>query len=112
VGLPASEFISPKSYLNYDLSYVANNWSVSLSGNWRDKVKVLEKQESLFLANAVVAYRFSPKVEISLNVNNLADKIYHTSSYVVLGSDQNGQDVQQYPARGRNWTLKVNYLFE
>jgi outer membrane receptor for ferrienterochelin and colicins len=108
-GLTPSEIIAPKSYLNYEIQYVPNDWSLSLSGNWRSEVEALRKQGSLLLINAHIRYRWSQDVHWELSIKNLSDERYSTSAYSPLGTAKNGQRVQELPARGRQLSLELNY---
>ena len=107
-GLPASEDIAPRNYMNYSAGYVVQDWSFNLSGSWRDKVNVLANDDDLLLVSSMIRYQWSGQLDLSLNIKNLLDKGYQTSSYIVLGNDANGP-VQQYPARGRELTLQFSY---
>ncbi|MGS2721441.1 TonB-dependent receptor plug domain-containing protein [Paraglaciecola aestuariivivens] len=110
-GLSPSEFISPKTYLNYEVHYAASNWSLGFSGNWRAKVPSLSSPASLLLVNAQYRYSISPEMSWELNVKNLSDKQYATSSYSLLGITATGQNVQELPARGRQLSLSFHYQF-
>ncbi len=107
-GLPASEDITPHNYMNYSAGYVVEDWSFNLSGSWRDQVNVLASDDDLLLVNSLIRYNWSKQLDLSLNIKNLLNKSYQTSSYIVLGNDANGP-VQQYPARGRELTLQLSY---
>ncbi|WP_340677452.1 TonB-dependent receptor [Paraglaciecola sp.] len=108
-GLTPSEIIAPKSYVNYEIQYGPNDWSLSLSGNWRSEVQALSKQGSLLLINAHIRYRWSQDVRWELSIKNLSDERYSTSAYSPLGTAENGQRVQELPARGRQLSLELNY---
>ena len=108
-GLTPSELVSPKSYLNYEVQYASADWSISLSGNWRSEVETLSKPGSLLLVNTHVRYRWSENLRWELSVKNLSDQRYSTSTYSPLGTDENGQRVQELPARGRQISLELNY---
>jgi hypothetical protein len=41
----------------------------------------------------------------------LTDINYDTSSYSILGTDNQNQSVQEYPARGRQTMLTYGYQF-
>ena len=109
-GLPMSENIAPKSYANFSAQYFYQNWSININGNWRTKINVLEGG-SLWLFNSNVIWTLSDKIDLKLNISNLLDENYNTASYVTLGADNNGNNVQYYPARGRQTMLKLNYHF-
>jgi outer membrane receptor protein involved in Fe transport len=108
-GLTPSELIVPKSYLNYEAHYASANWSIGLSGNWRSEVETLSDPDPLLLINSHIGYRWSENVSWKLNIKNLADKNYSTSTYSPLGNDENGQRVQELPARGRQVSLELTY---
>jgi iron complex outermembrane receptor protein len=109
-GLTPSEIIAPKSYINYEVQYVASDWSIGLSGNWRSEVEALRKPGSLLLVNTHIRYRYSEDIRWELSVKNISDEQYSTSTYTALGTDKNGQRVQELPARGRQLSLEFNYL--
>ena len=111
LDLPASEQIAPRTYMNYALRYAGEQWSFSFSENWRGRVDALQNNDSLLLVNSVLSYNWSEELNLSLNLRNLSDEDYATSSYISLGSDENGQNVQQYPARGRQILLQLAYQF-
>ncbi len=109
-GLPLSEAISPKRYANFTLQYFYADWSLNLNGTWRNKVKVLN-DDALWLLNTNLIYKFSDSVKATFTILNLLDEQYMTSSYITLGIDQQGNNVQQYPARGRQAMLGFSYRF-
>lgn len=108
-GLTPSELIVPQTYLNYEIQYAPSDWSISLSGDWRSKVESLSKQGSLLLINTHVRYRWSENIQWKLSLKNLSDEQYATSTYSPLGSNENGQSIQELPARGRQFSLELNY---
>lgn len=108
-GLTPSELVSPKSYLNYEVQYAASDWTINLSGNWRSEVEYLSKQGSLLLLNLHSRYKWSDNLTWELSIKNLSDQRYSTSTYSPLGTDENGLRVQQLPARGRQFSLELNY---
>lgn len=108
-GLTPSEIITPKTYLNYEIQYVPSDWSMGLSGNWRSEVASLSKKGPLLLINAHLRYRWSEHVRWELSIKNLSDERYFTSTYSPLGTTDDGQRVQEMPARGRQISLEVNY---
>ena len=106
-GLPKSEDLSPDSLLNFSAYYQYQSWSFNLNGNWRSKVKVLD-EGSLWLLNSHIKNQLSKEVSLSLTISNLLDESYATSSHTSLGVDEN---VQAFPARGRQTILKLSYNF-
>lgn len=110
-NFPASEDISPQTYINYTAQFSEGPWMINLSGSWRDKVEVLMNNGSLFLLNAHLKYHWYDDWSLSLNVRNLADQKYNTSSFVSLGTDSNDQNVQQFPQRGRQIMLQLSHSF-
>ena len=107
-GLPASENIAPSNYMNYSVGYILQDWSFNFSGTWRDQIDVLASDDDLLLVNSLIRYNWSKQMDLTLNIKNLLNKRYQSSSYIVLGNDANGP-VQQYPARGRELTLQFSY---
>lgn len=108
-GLSPSEIIAPKSYLNYDIDFTPSDWSFGLSGTWRSRVKALADKNTLLLMNAHIRYRWTEDIRWEFTIQNLTDKDYATSTYSPLGTDNNGQRVQELPARGRLFMLELVY---
>jgi len=111
VGLPASEHIAPDTYANFGVYYTNDLWELGVAGNWRNSIDVLEDQGNLFLLNAKFSYHLTDNSDIHLRIKNLTNENYETSSYVVLGTDDLGNDVQAYPARGLQWLLSYEHQF-
>mgnify|MGYP003871651469 CR=1 FL=1 len=109
-GLPASEEISPESYLNMQSKITMGDWVWNLSGYWRSSVDVLSGS-GLAVVNTNVGYRFDDQLSFKIIVNNLFDEKYDTSSYIVLGATPQGQNIQHYPARGIEILAGLRYQF-
>ncbi|MEW6990368.1 TonB-dependent receptor plug domain-containing protein [Colwelliaceae bacterium 6441] len=111
IGLPTSEHIAPDTYMNYSLNYKKPSWSFNINGSWRSTVNALSNSSSLWLINSNIQWQLSAQSQLMLSVQNLTDKMYHTSSYAVLGTNKLNHPVQEYPARGRQAMLTFNVNF-
>ena len=80
------------------------------SSYWRSGVDVLNGG-GLAIVNTNVRYRIDNNLSLSIIANNLLDEGYDTSSYIVLGSTPEGQDIQHYPARGIELMAEIRYRF-
>ncbi|NQZ79832.1 MAG: TonB-dependent receptor [Colwellia sp.] len=110
IGIPRSEEIAPKSYANFTLQYYRESWSFNLNGNWRSEVNELDSGD-LWLVNTNISRNLSENFKVIMTISNLLDKNFSTSSYVSLGTDEQGNNVQKYPGRGRQAFLNINYRF-
>jgi outer membrane receptor for ferrienterochelin and colicins len=111
IGLPTSEEIAPNTYMNYSIDYKKKAWSFNLNGTWRSSVKVLIDEDDLWLVNSHVQWQLTHQSTFKLTVKNLTDINYDTSSYSILGINNQNQSVQEYPARGRQTMLTYGYQF-
>jgi outer membrane receptor for ferrienterochelin and colicins len=111
IGLPTSETIAPNTYMNYSIDYKKKAWSFNLNGTWRSSVKVLIDEDDLWLVNSHVQWQLTYQSTLKLTVKNLTDINYDTSSYSILGTNNQNQSVQEYPARGRQTMLTYDYQF-
>jgi outer membrane receptor for ferrienterochelin and colicins len=111
IGLPTSEEIAPNTYMNYSIDYKKKAWSFNLNGTWRSSVKVLIDEDDLWLVNSHVQWQLTHQSTLKLTVKNLTDINYDTSSYSILGTNNQNQSVQGYPARGRQTMLTYGYQF-
>ncbi len=84
-SLTPSEELSPDAYLNYDLQYTYDQWSLNLSGTWRTSVDSLIQDESLFLINSNLSYKITDASSIKFQIKNLTDEQYFTSTYSAVG---------------------------
>ncbi|MBL4908504.1 MAG: TonB-dependent receptor [Alteromonadaceae bacterium] len=109
-GLPMSERIAPKTYLNFSTQYNYQNWSFNLNGNWRSAVDVLPGG-GLWLLNSNIVLKSNQQHSFGFKINNIMNVKYLTSSYIPLGKDQNNNNIQYYPARGRIAILSYQYKF-
>lgn len=109
-GLPKSEDVSAENLMNFNLFYQHEDWSFNLNGNWRSDVAVL-KDGGLFLLNSNIQKDITNNMTVSLAINNLLDESYFTSSHTAIGIDDNGAQIRQFPARGRQILLTLSYNF-
>jgi outer membrane receptor protein involved in Fe transport len=110
VGIPRSEDIAPKTYGNFVLQYFKEDWSFNLNGSWRSDVNSFDSGD-LWLVNTNIAKNFSEEFEVYLTISNVLDENFSTSSYVSLGTDDQGNNVHSYPGRGRQALLGIRYSF-
>ncbi len=108
MDLPKSEEIAPKSIFKTSLEYALEKWTFNVNASWRSKVQVLSKKNDLWLLDAQLVNEISSNQKLKFGIKNLLNENYTTSSYVVLGTDNNGNTVQEFPARGRS--IGLSYI--
>ncbi len=92
----------PKRLLNIGVDYNYDKWSAYVEGQYAsDRLEEgytggkLYSEDSFFIANAGVSYKFMKNATVSLAVNNLFDRDYW----------------QWYKAPSRTWTIGVDFTF-
>jgi outer membrane receptor for ferrienterochelin and colicins len=108
--LIANEKLSPNHFGLSQLHWKINDKLNSYIGmHWRSSVDVLQDDSHLKIWDVKLNYAMPLSQRVSFTVQNALDKTYSTGSAVALGTLDNNTVYQEYPARGREWSLEYNW---
>lgn len=106
------EDLTPRHYGISEIHWKINpNINSYIGIHWRDTVDILHDDDYLMTWHAQAQYSFQHNQSLVFTIHNLFDEAYSTGSAVQLGTLNNGNDYQEYPARGREWVLEYKWLW-
>lgn len=104
------ENLTPKDFGVSEVHYnFTQNIHSYIGLHWRSKVKVLQENNPLFTWHGHISYSLPYQQSLSLSVHNLTNESYSTGSAVQLGTLNNGNNYQEYPARGLEWAIQYHW---
>ncbi len=92
------------------INYHYNRWNFNLNGVLHDKAKALP-QDPIMVFNLMSSYRYTPALELFVNVKNLFDEDYDAIATGNGLGTVNGQVVRELPGRGRWFYTGLKYSF-
>ncbi len=105
------EDLSPMHFGVSELHWrISKNLNSFVGLHWRSPVKILQDNDHLKIWHGRIQYSMPSEQVVSFSVRNITDETYSTGSAVQLGTLSNGSDYQEYPSRGREWS--INYQWQ
>ncbi len=103
---------SATAWLNYEPQFFLKGLGVGIGGFYKDKVYQEQHNEQYLPAytilNGTIYYQTKHRIRLGLNVENILNETYYTSS---LSANDTGGMMQMYPGRDRNYKLTISYSF-
>ncbi|MFV0505034.1 MAG: TonB-dependent receptor domain-containing protein, partial [Lachnospirales bacterium] len=107
-GIPKQTIFLELEYKLAESFIVAPNLKIQPDDNWADHLNTI-KQDSFHLWGLKLAYNPKPNLNLYMNFNNLADKVY-SSTYAIRA--ESTADLPTFlPGDGFNYSFGIKYTF-